>query len=477
MNFKKIAITFFLLLINTVLSQSKEPEITVNLLENDNIAEINLNQEKFIKSIGKIMDYCKENFDDLPKSQKIGLHIVVHKNGKPTYECYSNPQIKEDLKSKILNDLKSIDIENTKLVDFPIFISINSSNTGEITDFEGFLTPINKRIKEYKEADLKTKLELNKRFAIDYVLPVLIAFETSVDDKFEGVKSFGKLLEKTNFNEPQDFENLFYRNKNYWRATMEIEKGNQLIPITHIFALASQGELGYATENIEIIRMFTDPKTIPYRNLNELYFRINEFNKELEKEINKGIIKHDEGKYDEAIKVYDELLKIYPNSSWTLYEKYYSQNAKKLKDKTNDVNDRNDWDIAKEAIYKHNPLYNMDVRASNGKEAYLLFRRYELQKLFTEKDNTLKDIFEYASIATDLGVYDFAAQLYWISTTFDNDNEKESLHRFLYCLEKLGENDLKNNFKGDFDKIFKKIEQERDEEMKKSEIYKSMDNK
>ena len=54
----------------------------------------------------------------------------------------------------------------------------------------------------------------------------------------------------------------------------------------------------------------------------------------------------------------------------------------------------------------------MDIRASNGQEAYLLFRRQEINNLFEKKENLLKDVFEYADIASDLGVHDFAAQLF-----------------------------------------------------------------
>lgn len=476
MKLKKITAIFSLFILNIIFSQTKEPELTVNLLENDKIADVNVNQDKFIKSIGKVIDYCKANFANLPTSQKIGIMVIAHKEGKPTFKCYSNPKISNELQLKILSDLNTIDIENTKLVDFPIFISINSKNDGKITDFDDFINPVDQRIEDYKNANLENKLKLNKEFAINIVLPVLAAYCIIVDDKFEGVKSYGKLLTSTNFNEPQNIENLIYKNENYWRATMEMESGNQLIPITNIFALISQGEIDYAFENIEIVNMFSNPKTISSEYLEELIYRLDLFRKELHKEIAKGIAKHDEGKYAEAIEIYNQILKIYPNSSWALYEKYYSQNAKNLIENKLDVNDRTDWDIAKVEIYKHNPLYDMDVRASNGKEAYLLYRRREMLNLFKEKDNQLNDVFEYAAIATDLGIYDFAAQLFWFSTSFDKKNQQNAINHYLYCLNKLGINSLQSVFKGDFDEIFINIDTERETKMKQSKIYNSMKN-
>jgi hypothetical protein len=476
MKLKITTILLFLILNNLIFSQSKEPELTISLLANDKIADVNVDQEKFINSIGLIMDYCKNKLSDFPNTQKIGILVIAHKNGKPTYKCFSNPKIAIELQTEILSELNNLEIENTKLVDFPIFISINSGNNGEITDFEDFVDPVKQKFEEYENADLQTKLKLNKEFAINEVLPVLSAYQVIVDDKFEGVKSFGQLMQKTNFSEIQNIEKLTSKNKNYWRATMEMNIGNQLIPIIKIFTLVSQGELDYAKKYMEIIQMFSDDKSTANYYLEELNYRLDLFNEQLNKEINDGIVEHDKGYFSEAISKYTEILKKYPNSSWALYEKYFSENAKNLAENKMAKDDRKNWDLSKIEIYKHNPLYNMDVRANNGKEAYLLYRRQEIASLFKKKDDNLKDIFKYAEIATDLGVYDFAAQLFWISATFDKDNSEKAIDNYLYCLDKLGETELKSNFKGNFDKIFKNIDQDKESEMKKNSIYKSMKN-
>ena len=458
-----------------VFSQEKEPEIEINFLENDNIDGVNINREEFIKSIGLITDYCKNNLKSFPESQKIGILLIAHKSEKASIKCYSNPKLSNELQTKLLNELLKIKIENTKIVDFPIFISINSKNEEETKIFEDFINPVKQKLIEYEKANLETKFKLNKEFAINEVLPVLSAYQIIVDDKFEGVKNFGRLIGQTNFSKSQNINDLTTKNNYYWRGCMEMEKGNQLIPTTKIFGLVSQGELDYSKKYIEIIRMYSDPKTISSYYLEKLNYRIKLFEEELNVEINKGIIEHDKENYDKAISIYNGILKKYPNSSWTLYEKYYSENAKKLSKK--DVKDnRSDWDLAKIEIYKHNPLYNMDVRASNGSEAYLMFRRQEIGKLFKNKDERLKDIYKYAEIATDLGVYDFAAQLFWISATFDKENYKKALDNYLYSLDKSGEVETKKYFKGDFEKTFKEINEEKESEMKKSSIYNSMKN-
>ncbi|WP_196889436.1 hypothetical protein [Aureivirga sp. CE67] len=474
----KLKIVAFLLILvcGNVFSQENKLELMINLLSNDKITEVNIEEEKFVSSIAKITDYCKVNFEKFPKSQKIGILVTVHKEGKPTYEVYSNPKIDKKLKKKTLKELNKLEIENTKLVDFSIFISINSTNNGEITDFEDYENPVELKINAYKNADLETKIKLNKEYAINEVLPVLSAYQRRVDDKFKGVKEFGNLIHKTDFNKKQNIEALTSLNNNYWSATLEMERGNQLIPITKIYALVSQGEFDHALKYIEILRPFSNPETISNDYLENINYRLSLFSQELEKEIHKGIVKHDKGQYQNAINIYKNILEIYPNSSWALYEKYYSENVLNTKNQKVTISDKKDWDIAKVEIYKHNPLYNMNVRASNGKEAYLLFRRQEINFLFKDKNERLNDFFKYADIASDLSVYDFAAQLFWLSATFDNDNSQNSIKHFLYCVDKLGNSEVKSYFKGDFDDVFKEIEKEKESKMKNSPIYKSMKN-
>lgn len=117
----------------------------------------------------------------------------------------------------------------------------------------------------------------------------------------------------------------------------------------------------------------------------------------------------------------------------------------------------------------------MDVHASNGRDAYLIVRRQEISKLFQNEDQQLQDVYQYAMIASDLGVYDFAAQLFWLTIPYsEKDMQKDALNQYLYCLEQLGVKDLKTNFEGDFPAIFKEIEQQKKKAMKDSPIYQSM---
>ena len=64
---------------------------------------------------------------------------------------------------------------------------------------------------------------------------------------------------------------------------------------------------------IEIIQMYSDPKTITNKYLEEINYRINAFNDELNIEIVKGIAEHDKGEYLKAIKKLGGLISLVIN--------------------------------------------------------------------------------------------------------------------------------------------------------------------
>lgn len=325
---------------------------------------------------------------------------------------------------------------------------------------------------EYKDATLQQKFELNKTYAIKEVLPVLSSYQTIVEDKFAGVKNFGNLVTKTDFTVQQDILKLTGNNSDFWRAIMEMEPGNQLIPTTKIFMLISQGEYDHAINYIQIVKMFSKTETYTDDYLDEILKRLIIFNEQLNAEIEKGIAEHDKGNFEKAILIYTEILKQYPNSAWANFEIIYSQSELNKKNGEEKLNSIENWNKNKNNILSHNPFYELPISPQNGEDAYLLFRRNSIGKLFKNGNEKLDDIYKFAEIALDLKIYDFAAQLFWFSFTHSKNNE-DSIFKFLYCIEKLGVTNLKQNFKGNFEKEFRNIEKEKEKEMIKNEIYKS----
>ncbi|MBP6754865.1 MAG: hypothetical protein KA210_01860, partial [Bacteroidia bacterium] len=296
MKFKYKCIIIMLLLVNIGFSQGDKSNLTFNFIENDNIADVNVDQEKFIKSVSQIFDYFNNNFKNIPASQKIGLFINIHVVGTPTYQFYSNPKLDASFEEKVIKDLNVLKIENTKIIDFPMFLSLNTDSKGDIVDFEDFVNPIKKRVENYKAASLQEKLRLNKEYA-NNILPVFAAFQLNAEKKFQGVNNFGKKIQNIKFQENIDIYKLTSLNSDYWRGTLEMSKGNLLFPVTKVFALISQGELDYAYKYLEIFEAFADKESMATSYINEMKARINLFNEELNNEIEKGIVFHDNGEF------------------------------------------------------------------------------------------------------------------------------------------------------------------------------------
>ncbi len=54
---------------------------------------------------------------------------------------------------------------------------------------------------------------------------------------------------------------------------------------------------------------------------------------------------------------------------------------------------------------------------------------------------------------------------------YDEKTSERVLHRYLYCIEKLGATEWKSNFKGDFSQIFLEIEKELDTKMRSNPFF------
>ncbi len=462
-----------------VKAQSNTGKIIVNLLENDDITLVNIeNQAAFIDSLKRIFDVFEQKTASYEKSQKIGLLVTAHKAGPTTFQLYSNPTLAANKQKELLHSIEQVQLGNTLLLDFPIFIALHCDKEFGIEDFPEFLPPREKRLRDYQLASIKDKVRLNREMAINEGILVLMAFQFKTDEKFKGVRKFAKTLKAMNFNEYQYVELQTARNTDYWRACLEMAPGNQLIPASMIYLYVSQNEFDIAKHYMNIVHPFSDEKTVVHRYIEEMKWRLEVFYKELNAEIQKGIKLHDEGKYAAAIAQYDQILAAYPNSAWAIYEKYFSQNSLNIQKNLTKAGDFTLWNQTKELVFKHDPLFATDVLAKNGKEAYQLFIRKQIQTLFTDKDQMESDLNRYGLMTLDLDYYAFSAQLFCLKVVLDQgkDTQQKDINYFLYNLEKLVVQDIKQNFKGDFEKIFADIQLERENTMKESAIYKAFKN-
>ena len=103
------------------------------------------------------------------------------------------------------------------------------------------------------------------------------------------------------------------KNISYWRAVLEMNNGNQLIPVSKIFMHVVNGEFDIARRYLQIITPFCDESSLATYYLSELNWRIADFYEDHDKQVQMGIKLHDEQQYQKAIEEYKKALDLDPN--------------------------------------------------------------------------------------------------------------------------------------------------------------------
>lgn len=463
----KTTLTFlFLLFLSSVTSLTfaqDKSNISISLVENDNIASVNIDQESFMEAIKSVIDISTATFGDYPDSVKIVVLITFHKDKEITATIYSKPEISEEDSKAFYSAIEKMKFPRTNIVDFPVLVTINVEGGMNNESIKQFL-PTYQQINNFRNSNLEDQALFIRNWTTTKALPVIQAYEQKVDKQFEGVLKLGNSLAKLDYSKPIDVDKLTKNNSNYWRAMLEMSKGNLLIPMTKIMLLASQNNFDYAKKYSEILEVFSQKGGVSDDYMKDFNFYVEIMINSVTEKINEAIALHDQQNYNGSIKKLDEVLAIYP-SSWAMHEKYLSETNAVLKKPGGLEQSKELWTQTRKEIFKINPLYGYDLQMSNKKEAYSFYLRQEIGKLFSTNENILDDMYSYADIAVKLEDYDFAAHLYWQLFSTDPKNPV-GLNRFLFCLEKLGIADIKKNFKGNFEKEFSLIEKQLDDDFK-----------
>jgi len=472
---KSLIITFLSFCFIITFGQSNV-ELQIQLLTPDLIAEVTLDKEPFFDWVKKVHDEAENYLKNEKGDKEVLILISLHKDKEATIDIGARPELDKSSIQALSVNISKHKSPRTKITDysFAIIAKLNGGCNKEIDYSPTITLPKYREYLEYKELDLIGKKSSLQNWIQNEIIPVVTHYEITVDSMFEGVLSVGEILEQGKYIN-SEIENLTENNPDYWRATMEMSEGNQLIPFTKICMHIAKGEFDKANRLLFVIDFFSDESTLPAILHDGISTKLDLLTEELNLAINEGIALHDKGKYKEAVAHYESLINIFPKSAWLNYELYYSKTAEMKIDESD-----KEWNKSKEIIYSCDPMYYMNVRAKSGKEGYLLFKRREINMLFKSKEDFKADFVKYADIALDLENYGFAAQLYWLILSYfskeDYDNRNILAH-YLYCLDKLGDKESIKNFKGDFSKEFENIEKERREIMEESPLYNTFEKK
>lgn len=464
------------------------PQVEIQLLSNDQVAELNLDRVAFASWGRLVTNKVDSAFLGDKTKRDVMILITLHTQAEPEVHLHARPAFSDAEMKQAQEAFAHIPSYHTKLLDysFVYLIRLNGGSGNQAAAFvPAYEDPKDASRKAFKRKGLSEKKTELMNWAVTEVLPVLAASEQKVDDKFSGVHYMAKTLNNVcslydAHKQVPDALSLTDSVPDYWRGVMEMSPGNEIIPLSKVMLLVAEGKFDYAKEYTELIRHFCSDKALATYYINELSWKLEEFNRELNVRARHGVEQHQKGNFQGAIAVYEGVLADYPNSAWLHYELYFSKTQARNAVKKDSLLSQSEWDEARKLIYKLNPLYPLSARASSGKENYQSSRRFELNKLFKDKDKLSQDMEQLADIAFDLESYGYAAEAYWLCFSrlkkADLDN-REMLPYCLYSIEKLGVKEIRKNFQGDFDKEFRRIGKEQKKKMESSPYYKAFRNK
>ena len=396
---KKTLTIIFLSFCSLLTLGQSNVELQIQLLTPDLIGEVTLDKDPFFDWVKKVKNEVESHLKDEKGNKEILVLISLHNDKDATIDIGARPKLDKGSLQSLSDEISKHKSPRTKITDysFAIIAKVNDGCDNEI-DFSPTVTfPVDREFEEYKKLDLAGKKTQLQDWIQKEVIPIVVHYETTVDPKFGGVIEVGKILEQGKYLDT-DVEKLTENNPDYWRGTMEMSSGNQLIPFTKMCMYLANGEFDKAKRLLFVINTFSEESTLPSMYYEVISTKLNLLTEELSNTINEGIALHDKGKYNEAVSHYEKLLKTFPYSAWLNYELYFSKTAS-MKDMGE--TDR-EWSKSKEIIYSCDPMYHMNARAKSGEEGYLLFKRQEINMLFQMKDNLKTDFVKYADIALDL---------------------------------------------------------------------------
>ena len=304
-----------------------------------------------------------------------------------------------------------------------------------------------------------TQIQEIRRLVRSRYLQQLIAAMKQYPPEAAPLHELAQQLEQVDLNRPIDVAKLTDRNPVYWSTVTILPKGVELAMLIKTVLYAANGSLDMASRYLLLVRLSSLPNAPGYDVLTELHPRLSMINRDIVKRMRQGISLHDQGRYNEAIGVYESVLVDHPQSAWATYQIWFARMHGNM------VNVERDWPAVAKQLYTFDPLFDMQTKSRNDKEAFQMLRRLDTRGMFVDSQKFLPDVAKRADIALDLDAYGMAGDLYWLwvkhaDTSKGSAATKLPLTHFLYCVDRLDAMDASTTSPTQFNqkKAFKAVE-------------------
>jgi tetratricopeptide (TPR) repeat protein len=415
------------------------------------------------------MDSIEKVLDSAGLDQPVIMVITLRPKAKPEFAVVASEKLGAEARQKIVQMLEQPAPPRPFFVDchFAFVYHPRKMKASNDPGIPASLYPSWQESRQYQGAATAEKVRLLRKWCREQVVPLLAGAATQADSQFEGVRAFGDRILHLDPNQPFDVEKLTFHDPNFWRATLEMARGNSTIAGCQIALFAANGELAKASRLLQFCPHPAEPGNLADLLLARLSRRIDDIEAATGKRIQEGIRLFEQKQYEKAASLLEEILKENPASAWATHELLLTRMTM-----THSEEAAKDYDSR---VYGLDPLYPMaPIHVDSGERLYRGLLRMSTRELFKNKTRWKEDFKKYAEIVFDLDEYGYAGLLYWnVFTSVDPGND-ESLSRLLYCLEKLGAPQIKENFKPEYSAGFDRIEQDRRKRMEEHPAYNAM---
>ena len=350
--------------------------------------------------------------------QAVALRFTLFPDKDYEVELFARPELAEAEREKLLKGIGSIKLPRSNLLTLKFQFGYLRGAPPAVEEGknwpEGSVPGYVRRALAFEKADIAGKVTILRRWSREVVLPLLGAYQRRAEAQFAGVVGMGKLLGKTDLSKPLDIDKLIDSNDNYWRGMLEMDRGNALIVATRIFAEIANGNIEEAARFAGLHGRFLSDDVVISNYIKEFLDLHEVLRKQINPKIEAAIAAFDKGDFQAAIEQSEAILAAHPRDPWARYELWFSQ--QQLAAEEEPPAESQPWHEAAREIYSMDSMYPIAASARNDREGFEMASRMALKEIkpATNDEEFQANQIKRADLALDLGVYNFAAEAYWI---------------------------------------------------------------
>lgn len=450
---------------------TKNGPVVVSRVEtrsHEELARHNFDQSVLPAFLTRLEQALHETFSIDTTPRTLQVQVTLNPRTAALWEWTASPVLPSSIEQRLAAALHDTGPPKTRVTPFCLRFGVHVSggNTSSNPPEPKLLSPHEKRLTALQRATLLQKRQIIQDFVRSEALPLWPLLLNNAKPDAVGLTRLARRVRATD-SQKVSAAVLLDHDPSYYRALIEIPPGEPLVSAIHILWPLARGEFDLAWMYFKPVFFFTRRGSLAHAYLDDLFSYLRLFLDSLERQLRVAMELHDQTHFDEAIAIYDGILREYPCCSLAHYERWFSRFSRT---KHQDGSEKQleplfvEWMETRKQVFGCHPLFALDAVTNTKPDQKKMLRRLHLRDLWTEpsnQDRQKEDYLRMGEIALDVGEWAIAAHVYFLASailTPEEFAERKILSHFLFALEQLGVTELKLLFKGQHALDFAAIE-------------------